>query len=83
MSLFRRQADREAVVDLTESEPVVDVTESSGLVWGMPLPCPKCEKPGYLDRIDPTYEVMYQHCPTCYCRWETDRADLETFVSSS
>ncbi len=83
MSLFRRAARQDdTIIDLTESEPAV-ADASSKYTWGLPLPCPKCEKPGYLDRIDARTETMYQHCPSCYCRWETDRADLESFVSAS
>ena len=56
----------EAVIDLTESEPKVE--------WGFPTRCPECADYGYLDRIDVVHEVMYQHCPTCWARWETPRS---------
>lgn len=82
MAIFRRHADQDPVVDLTGTDETVDVTGSSH-AWGLPLPCPKCAQPGYLDRIDPAAEVMHQHCPSCLCKWETDRASLESASSSS
>lgn len=83
MSLFRRTAHRDTIIDLTEPGSASGDSESNGLQWGLPLPCPKCAQPGYLDRIDPVAQIMYQHCPSCYCRWETDRAVLDSISSAS
>ncbi len=78
MGLFRRTKDRtgsEPVVELG-SEPVIDLTRTDRKKpeWGFPTRCPECGDYGYLDRIDVVREVMFQHCPTCFARWETPRS---------
>lgn len=77
MGLFRRTKERSAepVVELG-SEPVIDLTQAGEKKpqWGFPTRCPECGDYGYLDRIDVVNEVMFQHCPTCWSRWETPRS---------
>ena len=46
--------------------------------FGYPTPCPECGANGYLDSIDPGEQIMYQHCPTCFARWETSEQELAT-----
>ena len=67
MGLFRKQPPAE-VIDLREPAPEQK--------FGFPTPCPECGGHGYLDSIDLTERVMYQHCTTCFTRWETSEAEL-------
>lgn len=76
MGIFSRNKKKgdEPTVDLT-AEPVIDLTRAaSAPIWGFPTRCPECGDYGYLDRIDVRLEVMYQHCPSCWARWETPRS---------
>lgn len=62
-----------------KSEPVIDVREPakpSLLEFGMPTPCPSCGASGYLDSIDLSRGMMFQHCPSCFTKWETTEQDL-------
>lgn len=74
MGLFRRNQS-DVIIDLTEAQPAPSVPERT---WGLPSRCPECGDPGYLDRIDPVHEVMFQHCPSCFAKWETARTELES-----
>ena len=77
MGLFNRKAKQqaEATVDVRD-ESVIDLTSTDEpkVEWGFPTRCPECGDYGYLDRIDVVHEVMYQHCPTCWAKWETPRS---------
>ncbi|QGG94548.1 hypothetical protein [Actinomarinicola tropica] len=74
MGIFNRKKRRDTTLDLRD-EPVIDLTSSPpAAVWGFPTRCPECGDYGYLDRIDVRLEVMYQHCPTCWHKWETPRS---------
>jgi hypothetical protein len=78
MGLFRRHARAahlKAIIDLT-------AFEKSESRWGLPSPCPECGKPGYLDHIDPYREVMFQHCPSCWNKWQLSRAEIESTISA-
>jgi hypothetical protein len=70
MGLFnKKQSEEEAVVvDLREAKPALE--------FGYPTPCPECNGPGYLDSIDISRRVMYQHCPSCFHRYETTEDEL-------
>ncbi len=61
------------VVNLRSSSP-----SEAELQWGMPGRCPECGAFGYLDKIDLINEVMIQHCPTCWHRWETAKAEIDS-----
>ena len=41
------------------------------LAWARTTRCPRCDRPGYLDRIDLVDSTTRQHCPDCWHRWET------------
>jgi hypothetical protein len=70
MSIFRkRQSPSSKEIDLRD--PV-----RSEFVFGLPLPCPACGDAGYLDSLNMRTRVMYQHCPTCFAKWETADSDL-------
>jgi hypothetical protein len=70
MALFRQKREPEPViVDLREPEPVK-------LEFGFPTPCPECSAPGYLDSIDVSERLMYQHCPQCWTKWTTSEQEL-------
>lgn len=74
MGIFNRKKRRDATLDLRD-EAVIDLTATQPpTIWGFPSRCPECGDYGYLDRIDLRLEVMYQHCPTCWHRWETPRS---------
>lgn len=69
MALFRRKpAKPQVTIDLRERRPEPK--------FGYPTPCPECGASGYLDSIDPGEKVMYQHCPTCFAKWETSEQEL-------
>jgi len=70
MALFRQKHD--------EPQPVIDLRTPAGvrLEFGFPTPCPECSEPGYLDSIDISERVMYQHCPHCWTKWTTSEQEL-------
>ena len=69
MGLFNRKEE--------EAEPVVDLRDAKpALEFGYPTPCPECGGPGYLDSIDLSRRVMYQHCPSCFTKYEVTEAEL-------
>ena len=70
MGLFGRK-NHEPVIDLRT--PLPEVTKFE---FGLPTRCPACAQPGYLDSIDLTEKRMYQHCPSCFAKWETTEAEL-------
>jgi len=81
MGIFRRRERTEvaeaAVVDV-RAETELDLRDESTppvAVWGMPSRCPACGDFGYLDRIDVVNDLMFQHCPTCWHKWETHRSE--------
>lgn len=82
MGIFTRKKKSDATLDLTDGA-TIDLRDDQAVgstdaapapVWGFPTRCPECGDYGYLDRIDVRLEVMFQHCPTCWARWETPRA---------
>jgi uncharacterized protein (DUF983 family) len=80
MGIFRRH-DEHPSDAAPAPEPEIDLRESPPqAVWGLPSRCPECGDFGYLDRIDVVNEVMYQHCPACWHKWETARADTVSEV---
>ncbi|MGY6501318.1 MAG: hypothetical protein ACXIVQ_10565 [Acidimicrobiales bacterium] len=82
MGIFSKRKNRnEATLDLREAA-VLDLTTADApatdkprVRWGFPSRCPECGDFGYLDRIDVVHELMFQHCPTCWAKWETPRSD--------
>ncbi|HSL56980.1 MAG TPA: hypothetical protein VK866_03985 [Acidimicrobiales bacterium] len=85
MGIFRRRERDEAadaVVDV-RADTEIDLRSESTTppaVWGLPTRCPACGDFGYLDRIDVVNEVMLQHCPTCWHKWETHRSETTSSV---
>lgn len=79
MGLFNRKskASDEATIDLRDGD-VIDLTDVMPAEvkpeWGFPTRCPDCGEHGYLDRIDVVHEIMFQHCPSCWVKWETPRS---------
>lgn len=87
MGFFRRRArDSDPVVDVRDDteidlrSPASDEDAPPAAVWGLPTRCPACGDFGYLDRIDVVAEVMFQHCPTCWHKWETHRSETTSEV---
>jgi hypothetical protein len=78
MALFRRKQQEATASEIIDLTTPIDRSEPSGLVWGMPSGCPRCGDYGYLDHIDLINEVMHQHCPTCWHRWEISKSQTET-----
>jgi hypothetical protein len=70
MGLFRKDSKPD-LVDLREEPP-----KPVPLEFGLPTPCPQCGSPGYLDGIDIKRRLMFQHCTSCFAKWETSEADL-------
>jgi len=70
MGLFGRNKEQhDIVLDLRTPTP-------ARFEFGLPTRCPSCGQPGYLDSIDLTDKRMYQHCPSCFSKWETTEAEL-------
>ena len=38
--------------------------------------CPSCESRGYLDHIDPFKRIQYEHCPSCFTKWQLTEDEL-------
>ena len=70
MGLFGKKK-HDDVVDLRPPKPI-----ATKLEFGLPTRCPSCGEPGYLDSIDLTEKRMYQHCPSCFTKWETTQEEL-------
>jgi len=74
MGVFRKQAhDRDSeVIDLRDSvlqpRPVFE--------FGFPTRCPECRNRGYLDHIDLARKVQYEHCASCWAKWERSEDDV-------
>lgn len=71
MGLFSRKK--------AQPQPELDLRQPASppkLEFGLPTPCPACSQPGYLDSIDLSERRMYQHCPTCFAKWETTEDEL-------
>jgi hypothetical protein len=69
VGLFRKRQSVSAIDLRAPAKPTFE--------FGKPVPCPGCGSPGYLDGVNLRTRVMFQHCPTCYAKWETSEADLE------
>jgi hypothetical protein len=75
MALFKRKRSvrtEDVVIDLREP-----ANQSGELVWGMPSRCPECGGFGYLDIVDVERQVMHQHCPTCWAKWQITAEQIE------
>ena len=76
MRLFGGQ-DRDGVeLDLTGSHRRAQESERARGSFGLPMPCPDCGGPGYLDHIDMVRRAQLQHCPSCGRKWEVTEAEL-------
>ncbi|MBK5224580.1 MAG: hypothetical protein JJE52_17230 [Acidimicrobiia bacterium] len=73
MGIFSKLKRDTAVVDVRDGA-TIDLRDADRPVWGFPSRCPECNAFGYLDRIDMRAQVMMQHCPTCFAKWETPRS---------
>ena len=68
MGLFNHKETEDAVVDLREP--------ATPLQFGYPTPCPECGGAGYLDSIDITRRVMFQHCTSCFTKYQVTEEEL-------
>lgn len=66
----------EAVVDLRDSTLAAAAQRGSIFEFGFPTTCPACSGRGYLDHIDPFRRVQFEHCTTCFTKWETTEDEL-------
>lgn len=74
MGLFKRKPQQ--VIDLRER--VAGPSASTIFEFGFPTRCPECGSRGYLDHIDPFKRVQFEHCPSCWAKWETSEEELLT-----
>lgn len=62
------------------SPPVIDLREApprpAPFVFGYPTRCPSCSSRGYLDHIDPFKRIQFEHCPSCFTKWELAEDEL-------
>jgi len=71
---FRNRGAKKSPIDDPETmEPPAEV-----LKWGYPSRCPKCQKRGYLSRVDAVQRVMHQHCRHCFSVWSVTESDVRT-----
>ena len=77
MRFFRKQPERDLVIDLREPA----TTPSAPPLWGSPVPCPECSGRGYLDQIDAFNEIEYLHCTECGAAYHFTKAELERVVA--
>ena len=75
MGLFGKKKPEPRVIDLTDS---VEATVVRGpiLEFGFPTSCPECGGRGYLDRVDIRQRIQFEHCPTCFARWELSESEI-------
>ena len=81
MGIFRRSKPtgrKAGFIDLREGPAQPAPTPSRREVWARSNPCPLCRGIGYLDHIDMTKRVMFQHCLACGHTWETTEASCTT-----
>lgn len=79
MGLFEKR-NPEPVLDLRD-EVVATVktptpSPSSSFEFGFPTRCPSCDGRGYLDHIDLARRVQFEHCPSCFTKWERSEEDI-------
>ena len=72
MGLFSKKQQTPPVIDLRESE----VSKPAPFVFGYPTRCPSCDSRGYLDHIDPFKRIQYEHCPSCFTKWQLTEDEL-------
>jgi hypothetical protein len=71
MGLFKKKD--QVVIDLRDR--AVEVRGPS-FDFGFPTRCPDCGGRGYLDHIDVGRRIQYEHCPSCFAKWERSEADV-------
>ena len=72
MGLFSKKQQTPPVIDLRESEQ----PRPAPFVFGYPTRCPSCDNRGYLDHIDPFKRIQYEHCPSCFTKWQLTEDEL-------
>ena len=74
MGLFgKKQQAQQATIDLRDR---VTEVRGPGFAFGFPTRCPECGGRGYLDRVDLRRRTQFEHCPTCYARWERTEDEI-------
>ena len=77
MGIFRRSKLTErktGFIDLRDAPARSEPSPPRQEVWARSNPCPLCRGVGYLDHIDMTKRLMFQHCRECGHTWETAEA---------
>lgn len=81
MALFRKDKKNKSAKMGRRSDEVIDLRTPpparGDLVWGMPSRCPECGDFGYLDTVDVERRVMFQHCPSCWAKWEITEEQID------
>lgn len=80
MGIFKRKRKIDDVIDLRDEAVQGDAHNKP--MWGFPSRCPECRDYGYLDHLDSRAGIMYQHCPTCYAKWETHRSETSDVIQA-
>lgn len=78
MGLFGKR-DPEVVLDLRDEVVATVKTPpptSPSFEFGFPTRCPSCAGRGYLDHIDPFKRIQFEHCPSCFTKWERSEEDI-------
>lgn len=75
MGLFGRKKGEPQVIDLRETVEA-KVVRGPILEFGFPTRCPECGGRGYLDRVDIRHRTQFEHCPSCFARWERSEEEI-------
>jgi hypothetical protein len=78
MGIFKHK--QPAVIDLREQPPA---PRRPRFEFGFPTQCSSCGDHGYLDHIDPFKRIQFEHCPSCFARWEHTEAEIAELNSIS
>ena len=73
MGLFSKKQQTPPVIDLRESEQPQAVARSSSAT---PPVARRARAVGYLDHIDPFKRIQYEHCPSCFTKWQLTEDEL-------
>jgi DnaJ-class molecular chaperone len=74
MGLFRKKSD---VIDLRDHVLARQrQARSAPFEFGFPTRCPACHGRGYIDHIDLSHRIQYEHCTDCSLKWQSTEDEV-------
>jgi len=73
MGLFSRKRAEPEVIDLRDQ---VITARATRFEFGFPTRCPACGSRGYLDHLDVAGRIQYEHCPSCWTKWQHSEEEI-------